>query len=201
VVSAVRESGRERETLFVFLSDNGGPRDNASNNSPLRGTKRTLHEGGIRVPFLMNWAGTIPGGRVLKEPVIAMDLFTTILGAAGVATPNDRPIDGIDLMPYARGNTARLPRRTLHWRAFGGRFFAVREGRWKLFQAEGKPAELYDLDLDAPEANNIAAREPAILARLGKARDTWNKQMVKPLWPDHIYDLRPETRKQFYGEQ
>lgn len=200
VVSAVREQGREQDTLFVFLSDNGGPRDNSSNNHPLRGTKRTLYEGGIRVPFLMNWVGRIPGGKTLADPVSALDMFPTILSATGIDVPKDRKLDGLNLMPYVQGKSAKLPARTLHWRTFGGKFFAVREGRWKLFQAEGKPPELYDLDTDAPESNNLAAREPKIVARLETARRNWNRQMVPPLWPDHIYDLRPETRKQFYGE-
>jgi len=200
VLGAIRESGLTEKTLVFFLSDNGGPRENASSNRPLRGTKRTLLEGGIRVPFVMSWPGRAPQGKTVADPVIALDIFPTALAAAGIPLPRDRQIDGVNLLPAVAGRTA-LPKRTLHWRAFGGAFFAVREGRWKLFLQEGKPPALYDLDADPGEAHDLAAREPKVVARLDEARKSWNAGMVKPLWPDHIYDLRPETRPQFYGEK
>ncbi len=199
VVTAVRESRLADNTLIVFFSDNGGPRENASNNRPLRGTKRTLWEGGIRVPFVVNWPGRIPAGKTLDDPVIALDLFPTVLSAAGIPIPKDRKIDGVNIMPYLQGGVA--PRRTLHWRAFGGAFHAVRDGRWKLLQAEGKAPALYDLQKDVSESVNLAAREPKILAHLDHAQKAWNSEMIRPLWPDHQYDLRPETRKLLYEEQ
>ncbi len=199
VVTAVRESRLADDTMIVFISDNGGPRENMSSNRPLRGTKRTLWEGGIRVPFVMNWPGRIPAGKTLDEPVTALDLFPTVLAAAGIPVATDRKIDGIDILPYARGKAA--PKRSLHWRAFGGAFFAVREGRWKLLVADGKPPALYDLKADVSESVNLAAREPKIVARLESLRKSWNGEMVKPLWPDHQFDLRPETRKALYEDQ
>ena len=100
-------------------------------NDGLRAGKWSVHEGGIRVPFLVQWKGRIHGGQVVREPVIALDVLPTALAAVGVAAPTEKPLDGINLIPLLEGKA--LPARDLHWR-FGPQW-AIRRGDWKLVKA------------------------------------------------------------------
>ncbi|MEO1536046.1 MAG: sulfatase-like hydrolase/transferase, partial [Planctomycetota bacterium] len=99
VLDALDQSDVADNTLVVFLSDNGGARNNASSNEPLRGYKRELFEGGLRVPFAMRWPDRFPSGAVYSDPVISLDIAGTIAAAAGsaVATNPEKPLDGVDL--------------------------------------------------------------------------------------------------------
>src|SRR5258706_8217735 len=87
VLAAIRDAKVVENTLMFFLNDNGGPAGNASSNRPHRGTKRTLYDGGIRVPFVINWPGRLTQGKIVADPVISLDIFPTALAAAGVAMP------------------------------------------------------------------------------------------------------------------
>jgi arylsulfatase A-like enzyme len=104
ILGKVRELGQEKDTLIVFLSDNGGPtRSTTSSNGPLRGFKATTWEGGVRVPFCMQWTGTIPAGTTYEHPIIQLDILPTALAAAGVKADPAWKLDGVDLMPYLTG--------------------------------------------------------------------------------------------------
>ena len=188
VLAAIREAGAAENTLIFFLNDNGGPAGNASSNRPHRGTKRMLYEGGIRVPFVIHWQGHLPSGKVVADPVISLDIFPTALAAAGIPVPKDRKIDGVNLLPYLEGRASSPPHRDLYWRTFGGVNFAMREGRYKLVRNGKSAPELYDLDADIGETNDLAAKEPQTVARLDASLKRWNGELVKPLWPDHIFD-------------
>jgi arylsulfatase A-like enzyme len=181
VLNAVRELRLDGDTLIFFLSDNGGPRDNASSNGRYRGTKRTVYEGGIRVPFVARWTGRLPAGKTADEPVISMDIFTTSLAAAGVPIDRSKPIDGVNLLePVAA--------RPLHWRMFGGDEGAIRDGSLKWVKPGAQKApELYDLASDPGESNDLAASRPADTRRLAAAWNEWSRQMAEPRWLDHIY--------------
>src|SRR5262245_48065241 len=110
----LRAEGLERETLMVFLSDNGGhPLANAARNEPLRGEKSTVFEGGIRVPFVVTWPGHLPAGRTYAEPVISLDILPTALAAAGVAVPRRLHVDGVNLLPYLTGRHDGPPHEAL----------------------------------------------------------------------------------------
>jgi arylsulfatase A-like enzyme len=189
VLGAVRESGLDNDTLVVFLSDNGGPAGNGSNNAPLRGTKRTLWEGGIRVPFAVRWKGRVAPGRVDQRLAISLDVFTTALAAAGLKPPADREIDGMDLLsPPPRS-------RRLYWRTFGGEDLAVREGRLKLLRQGKAAAKLFDLEDDPGEARDLAIQRPADVKRLSTALDAWNRTLAKPLWLDHFFHRDQLSRR------
>ncbi|MBX6316471.1 MAG: sulfatase, partial [Isosphaeraceae bacterium] len=184
VLAKLHDLGLERQTLVVFLSDNGGPTaELTSRNDPLRGGKGQLYDGGIRVPLLLRWPGHLPAGAVYEPPVIALDLLPTFLAAAGVKPTDADRLDGVDLLPYLAGRSDgdRPPHDRLYWR-YGGRA-ALREGRWKLVRDGGrKPWELYDLTRDPGEQHDLAAREPAVVERLQAAWAAWNAPLAPPLW-------------------
>ena len=182
MLGKLREAGLRGDTLVVFLSDNGGPTaELTSSNAPLRGGKEDLYEGGIRVPFLTQWEGHLPGGVVYDRPVSSLDVLPTALAAAGVKSPDEAKLDGVDLLPYLGGRNDRPPHDRLFWR-YGGKV-AVREGRWKLVRDRGQgPWELYDLDKDVGESDDQAARKPAVAGRLVAAWRRWDSGMIPPLW-------------------
>ncbi|MDX1984406.1 MAG: sulfatase [Bryobacteraceae bacterium] len=185
VLDALRDAKLEDDTLVLFLNDNGGPQGNASSNRPLRGHKRTLYEGGVRVPFVMRWPGKLPKGATHRDPVSALDVLPTALAAAGLPVP--KGLDGRNLLPYLQTPVKPQPPRQLFWRIFGGHQHAVRDGRWKLIRNPDKTSELYDLQTDGGETRNLAAKETATARRLEAAIDDWNRGLVAPLWKDHIF--------------
>jgi len=112
------EYGLEDRTLVIFLSDNGGV-DGLSNNGALHGGKGALYEGGIRIPMFVRWPGHVPAGAAYGRPVSTLDVAATVLAAAGVPAPTERPLDGVDLLPYVRGEAAGDPHEVLFWRIRG----------------------------------------------------------------------------------
>ena len=173
ILKKVRDEGLEENTLIVFFSDNGGPtRELTSSNHPLRGGKGQLYEGGVRVPFLMQFKGTLPAGATYDKPMISLDLFTTAAHLSGEAPPRAGRIDGVDLLPYLKGERDGSPHETLFWRMHDGASFAVRQGDWKLVSHRGK-AELFDLAGDVSEARDLAAKEPERAAALRVVYDKW----------------------------
>lgn len=179
-LTALRESGQEQRTLVFFFSDNGGPKVNSSDNTPLRGQKGDVYEGGVRVPFLVSWPGRLPAGKTYDQPVISLDVFGTALAQAGLPMPTGKTYDGVNLVPYLRGEQPGAPHARLFWRIGGGARWAVREGDWKLVRLKNQPDELYNLAKDIGEAKNLAAEQPEVARRLAAALDEWNKQLVAP---------------------
>ena len=183
VARKLRDEGLERDTLIVFLSDNGGhPLANAARNDPLRGEKSTVFEGGVRVPFVVKWAGRLPAGEAYPRPVSSLDVLPTALAAAGVAAPADPPLDGVDLLPYLTGRNDGPPHETLYWRY--GHHRAVRHGKWKLTMPAGGPAGLYDLSADVGESRDLAAARPEVVADLTRRYDRWDAGLQPPRWRD-----------------
>jgi arylsulfatase A-like enzyme len=184
MLAALKAANLEQNTLVVFLSDNGGPGDGYSNNTPLRGWKGETFEGGIRVPFVMQWPGTIKPGQTVDAPVSSLDLLPTALAAAGQPIP--APLDGQSLLPALRGE-APFPSRSLMWRfVFGPAVakspWAIRDGNWKLVQGSAASSEvqLFDLTKDAGEANDLSTAHTDIRERLQKSHDTWVASMPAP---------------------
>lgn len=184
VLQALRECGLEENTLVFFFSDNGGPPDRVAPtcNDPLRGNKGQVLEGGVRVPFVMQWRGRLPGGKVYDEPVSSLDVFPTAAALAAAPIPAGVELDGVNLIPYVLGERSGPPHERLHWRTGGGAAWAVREGRFKLLQlTEGVP-ELFDLAADIGETKNLAGEQPEVAARLRKAHEEWNAELISPLF-------------------
>jgi arylsulfatase A-like enzyme len=195
VAGKLEAEGLDRDTLVVFLSDNGGhPAANAARNDPLRDQKSTVFEGGIRVPFVVKWTGRIPAGGVYSEPVISLDILPTALAAAGVAPPPRLSLDGVDVLPHITGRTDRPPHETLYWRY--GHHRAIRHGRWKLTMPADAPAGLYDLSTDVAESKDLSAAHPEVVDDLARRYAAWASGLEPPRWRDLFMKNAPgpETR-------
>lgn len=194
VLAKLRELRQEENTLIFFFSDNGGPTaGNTSSNGPLRGFKAQTWEGGIRIPFLVQWKGRLPAGKVDDRPIIQLDIHPTALAAAGIAVRPEWKLDGVNLLPYLTGDQAGAPHAALFWR-FGAQV-AVRLGDWKLVKGAGMPgiaveaghssiqgAALYHLVTDIGEKHDLAASEPAKVRELAAAWEAWNAGNVDAKW-------------------
>lgn len=184
---AVRFIGQAASDPFflylAFTSDGGGAwyTHIPLHNLPYRGWKATFFEGGINVPFLVRWPAEIPAGTVTRGPASGIDVLPTVAAAANVPLPEDRIIDGINLIP-AITEGASLSQRTLYWAQ--GRYQVIRQGNWKLqIQTEPEKAWLFDLDADPTEQLNLAATHPEKVAELKKKLRELDSEMADPLWP------------------
>jgi arylsulfatase A-like enzyme len=191
------DTAQDRNTLVVFISDNGGPTMpgvtvNGSRNEPLRGSKRTTLEGGIRVPFVVSWPGQVKPG-VFEPPAIQLDLHATALAVAGVAVKPEWKLDGVNLLPFLSGEKAGPPHDALYWRF--GEQTAIRAGDFKLVRYDrnadtrtggarqgATQAKLYNLRDDIGETKDLAAAMPDKVTELQAKWDAWNNANVKPLW-------------------
>ena len=184
ITKKVRDLGQEENTIVFYLADNGGPTaSTTSSNGPLNGFKATTWEGGVRVPFMVQWKGKIPAGKTYDHPVIQLDILPTVLKAAGGEVDAAWKLDGLDLMPYLTGANTGKPHETLYWRF--GEQWAIRHGDHKLLVARGsgQTPELYDLAKDLGEKHNLAAAQPEKTAELKKLWDAWNAEQAEPSAP------------------
>jgi arylsulfatase A-like enzyme len=193
VLAKIRELKQEENTLIFFFTENGGPTaNNTSGNGPLRGFKAQTWEGGVRVPWMVQWKGRRPDGKVDDRPVIQLDILPTALAAAGVEAKPEWKLDGVNLLPYLTGEKSGRPHEALFWRF--GQQIAARVGDWKLVKATGNPtmerggaastegAELYNLAKDLGEKENLAAKEPEKFKELAAAWNKWNAGNIEPAW-------------------
>jgi arylsulfatase A-like enzyme len=175
--------GQERSTLVLFVADNGAPGragQGRNGNIPLRGSKHTTWEGGIRLPFLMQWPGTLPAGKACDTPVIQLDVLPTCVVAAGGQVDTAWALDGVDLLPFLTGAASGRPHQTFYWRIDG--MWAVRHGDWKLVHGEAgsDPPELFNLAEDSGEQHNLAAAQPEKVKELQTLWNAWNAQQAPP---------------------
>ena len=185
VIDALDRLGLREDTLVVFTSDNGGY-GGAADNRPLRDAKGDLYEGGIRVPLIIRWPGAIKAGVVQETPVVSMDFYPTLLEAADVSLSADEKdnLDGTNLMPILRG-TAPLSARALYfhypnyaWHRSNRLGGAIREGRWKMIERfDTGQLELFDLETDLSEKNDVASAKPEIASRLAGDLRAWRQKV------------------------
>ncbi len=206
VRARLKADGIDKNTLIVFLSDNGcaGYVGDACTNAPLNGFKGSHLEGGVRVPFIMAMPGRIKPGQVDTRMVSSLDIAPTAAALAGAKMPNGS--DGVDLMPYLAGGKTGTPNPVLYWRS--GLNFAIRDGDWKMWEVnraepsdrprtgagavadgiEAKPSSLgtyvmlFNLKSDPAEKNNLAQSRPEVVARLRTSLKDWDKSNVPPQW-------------------
>ena len=187
IVAAVDAAGLAENTLILFLSDNGGIEHEQSgrivtSNDPLRGEKGTLYEGGVRIPAIARWPGTIPAGRESGTPAITHDIYPTLVELGRATLPTTQPQDGVSLAAHLRNPAATLARNTLYWHLphyhHSTPASSLRRGDWKLIEFfEGNVLELYNLAADPAEKNNLATREPARARELRDALAAWRTRV------------------------
>jgi arylsulfatase A-like enzyme len=193
LLDGLRERGLDRDTLVIFTSDNGAmPTFQGRRSAPLRGSKLSLYEGGIRLPFIARWPGRSPAGRVDEETVIAaVDVLPTLSAVAGTKLPDGIAFDGENVIAALEGKT--VPRtKPLFWeygrneKSFSyppnkrdrSPNVAVREGRWKLLvDGDGSDAQLFDVVADRAEAKDLASEQPDVVSRLTKLALDWRKSL------------------------
>lgn len=184
VMKALKDNGLDENTLVIFTSDNGGAGYVGLDhlNDPFRGGKITLFEGGTHVPFMARWPGRIPAGTRFDAPVSHLDLFTTAAAAAGAALPTDRQIDGVDFVPFVRGEADGALHEALFWK--DGDYQAVLKDGWKL-QVSGPQNKvwLFNLNVDPTEQVELSAREPEKLAELKASLAAHVAEQAPPAWP------------------
>ena len=209
VVAALRRHELERDTMVVFISDNGCinyARDTICTNSPLSGAKRYQLEGGVRVPFIVTWPAGLPQGVLYEHPAISLDLYATFGAAAAVEESFLDSPDSVNLLPYLRGELEEPPHEFLFWRSAPN--ISVRWGKWKMWKVDktdlgeedlggarllpavdyppvsplGQLTVLYDLSADVGEQKNLAAEHPEIVERLEDELEAWNSGLADPLW-------------------
>ena len=181
VLAKLREHGLEQNTLVIFTSDNGAPETSdvdGKRNSPLIGHKRNLYEGGIRVPYVMQWAGQLKGDRRFEAPVSSLDIFPTALAAAGVQDLSPYRLDGANLLPYLRNDSEGVPHEYLFWRS--GPNAAVRKGPWKLLTLGGDLTRLYNVDKDPGESNDLSSAQQSLVDEMKEAFGRWSEDKVEP---------------------
>lgn len=186
VMAKLDETKQAENTLIYFVSDNGGPNlagksgTNFTDNSPLRGAKGMVYEGGMRVPFLVSWPAKIKPG-TYDKPIIALDFLPTSLAAAESAGLTPKNLDGVNLLPFLTGEKTTAPHDLLFWRSGGpGGNNAVRRGNMKLVRLGKAQPELYDLAADVGETKNLAAEKPEIVKELTTAIAEWEKGTIAP---------------------
>jgi arylsulfatase A-like enzyme len=170
----VKRDGEEKEARVG---------NNFVSNTPLSGTRGTLWEGGIRVPFIFRWPDRIPAGRTYDKPLISLDIYPTVVTVAGGQLPEDREIDGVDLMPHLTGARDTAPHDVLFWRYRPkGDNLAIRRGNLKLPVHRGQPAKLFDLAADIGGKHGLSEHKQEVAQRPQKELMAWNDKMPRVPW-------------------
>lgn len=188
IINTVKKLGLERDTLIIFTSDNGGLATNGKDggpttNLPLRAGKGWMYDGGLRVPLIVSWPGTIPADKESSAVVAGTDLYPTILEAAGIPRIPAQHIDGDSILPALKSGTAS-ERKPVFWHfphygnQNGTPASAVRLGDWKLIKwYEGNKVELFNMADDTGEKNDLATKNPAKRDELLTTLESWLKSI------------------------
>ena len=172
------------KTLIIFTSDNGGANyiELEDINQPFRGWKITFFEGGIRVPFILSWPDEIKAGIKYEHPIHHFDIFSTIAAAAKSSLPDDREIDGVNLLPFLESDTPQKPHQTLFWRS--GNHQAVLHDDWKyLVSINENKKWLFNTAADPLEQNNLVENSPQQLQLVEGLLADFNDAQQEPLFP------------------
>ncbi|MDA0834059.1 MAG: sulfatase-like hydrolase/transferase [Planctomycetota bacterium] len=188
VIDRVDELGLKEKTFVLFISDNGAfmLKDRGlevQSNKPLRDGGVTTYEGGIRVPAILCWPGTIPPGTVCDNMLSTLDVLPTLLTLSGIETDDEIVFDGIDMLPLLKREATDNAERTMHWVWNQGRrqnWEAMRRGEWKIVrQSPEQPWELYDLTHDIGETKNLSAEHPEHVKELAMSFTIWQTGITR----------------------
>ncbi|ADE53258.1 sulfatase family protein [Coraliomargarita akajimensis] len=205
VVDALEQSGKLDNTLIFFLSDNGGCVPQAwdsysdfADNGPFKDGKTSFYEGGTHVPFIAHWPAKLKP-QTYDNIISSLDLAATAVALAG-GDDSGKPLDGVNLIPFLTGETTGQPHEALFWRARGDHSWCVRTPRAKYLYQNGKSKgpELYNMEDDPYEQNNVVADYPEVRAQLAKLWNEWNAQNIATNQM-HAYEYQ-ELRLKMYED-
>ena len=183
VRQALKDNGIDDNTIIIFTCDNGAPNyvGLPDVNKPFRGWKLSLFEGGIHVPFIVNYPDSIPAGQVYDGRISNIDIFSTVANLAGASLPTDRKLDGTNMLPYLTGSKVGSPDRPLFTK--NGRFSQVIKDNWKLlWDQQQKKKWLFNLSTDPTEQNNLTNSAPVKLNELTNILTAFLAEQAKPIW-------------------
>ena len=189
VMDKLDELGLRKNTLLFFLSDNGGAAFNNSRNTPLKGWKGNKFEGGHRVPFVLSWPGILEGNGRFSGLTSSLDIAATALALAspeGEAAP--RPLDGVNLLPFLKGERSGDPHDFLCWRKEDAA--AARSGDWKLIRLDEGDSVLYNLEDNLGETRDMSEINPKELDEIISILDKWESEMEEPRWHEEADWIR-----------
>ena len=183
VLKQLKEKGIEKNTIVIFLSDNGGPEnDNASNNGILRGQKGNFWDGGIKVPFAMQWPAKIKAGSVYNKPIISLDILATITATINAKINPKKPLDGVNLLPYLSGENMNAPHDYLYWRNYDKNMIAVRTEKNKIVVTQALNEELFNSLDDISETRNLITKDRQTFDKLMQQWKVWKGQLMDPIF-------------------
>ncbi|MXV51891.1 sulfatase-like hydrolase/transferase [Pedobacter sp. HMF7647] len=187
ITKKLSDLGLDKNTLIIFTSDNGGAMyTHVYDNKPLRAGKATHFEGGIRVPYIAKYPGTIPASKIYNNPVSTLDFLPTIAAAAGVKLPEHVFYDGVNLLPFVNGKVTGIPHQTLYWRS--GWAKAIRSGDYKLYINEKEHKKLlFNIKEDLSEQHDLSQKNPDKVSELNTRLLQWEKTLAPPAWPSVWY--------------
>lgn len=181
IIKTLEDHELDENTMLVFLSDNGGPCDsNASINAPFSGQKGILLEGGIHVPFIISFPGSIPEGETYSNPVISLDIARTFFELAGGTISDEVTLEGVNLVPYVNGEIQGKPHDSFNWRFTISA--AIRENKWKLIRLPDRLPMLFDLSKDISEQNNVALDNIEITKSMLRKLGEWDVKQPHPVF-------------------
>lgn len=178
----LEELGILDNTLIYFISDNGGAHNNHSSNGPLKGWKGNKFEGGQRVPFIVSWPSKIKANQTFNGLTSSLDIFSTSLVAAGIEKEENLIIDGVDLLPYLKGEKSGNPHNELYWRKLEES--AARIGDYKLIRLKDFGETMYNLSNDLGETNDLSTQDSINYNQLLNGLSVWESKMIEPLWDE-----------------
>ena len=185
LIATLRETGQDKNTLVLFMSDNGGSGNGG--NAPLKGQKSTMWEGGLRVPFIAWWPGKLPAGVVTDEFLTSLEIMPTLTAITGAQPLAGVTIDGFDMLPVLRGEK-KSPRTEMFWERRSHR--AARVGNWKWVDMGGRNTTgLFDLATDLGETRDLSKEKPDVLEMMQGKFAAWRKAMdaTEPRGPFRDY--------------
>jgi arylsulfatase A-like enzyme len=207
LLAKLEEAGIRDNTLIYFLSDNGGAHNNNSKVGPLKGWKGNKFEGGHRVPFVLSWPQKIKGNNKFNGLTSSLDIFPTSLAAAEIKKPDDLLLDGIDLLPFLRGEKKGNPHEKLFWRKLEES--AARIGDYKMISLKGYCAVMYNLKNDLGETHDLSSAKKDVFRDVLNEYRTWESQLAQPLWVEerawmdvsfHIHESLMQNKEPLYKD-
>lgn len=191
----------DTNTLVIFISDNGGAEyTHTTDNGRYEGGKNTQFEGGIKVPMIIRWTGKLPAGKRYRPMVSSLDVFPTSIRAAEALSPETRPIDGVNLLPFLLDSLPGNPHEYLHWKR--GQSMAIRTNQWKLMiNDHSGDTLLYNLDGNRFEDPDESSHYPEVVTTLFNRHKEWMKTHQPPMWPPVVFYIGEKGGKEYYFDQ